>query len=167
MDFLGKCLFNLHAIGEIPRGKKINTRGECLSVEKETFVPQWAQRFADGRTKVFRDVGRYVSTVIEISERVMESKYLTAQGVITDINNDNNARAIDYNALAIRAARIEELQKIYYGLIEAKRGIAGQTDTYKDDTDVCAIILDLLTKIDQHTAKLKKFLQSMDQNIDN
>lgn len=175
MDFLSKNLYNLHAIGEIPRGQKINTRGECLSVEKESSF-QWVKRLADGRSKVFRDINRYVSTVIEISTRIMESKYFVytmidaANEPDAFLQNDNNhepeAKKINYDALKLRAARIEELRKIYHGLGEARRGIIGQQDTYKDDTDVCAIILDLTTKIDHHSTEIRKFIQSCGEPTD-
>jgi hypothetical protein len=183
MDFLTKNLYNLHAIGEIPRGQKINTRGECLSVEKESSF-QWVKRLADGRSKVFRDINRYVSTVIEISMRIMESKYFIRDYLYSaqesewadaehPAPNDNNARngfpdvkKVNHDILKVRAVRIEELHKILHGLNEARRGIVGQQDTYKDDTDVCAIILDLTTKIDQHMLEIKKFLQSIGEKTD-
>lgn len=199
MDFLTKNLYNLHAIGEIPRGQKINTRGECLSVEKESSF-QWVKRLADGRSKVFRDINRYVLTVIEISNRIMESKYFirdyiyTADAAAESPPNDNNVHSdnvrgvnsdnirgvnsdlarnafpdvkkVNHDILRIRAIRIKELHKILCGLNEARRGIVGQQDTYKDDTDVCALILDLTTKIDQHTLEIKKFLQSIGEKTD-
>lgn len=181
MDFLSKCLFNLHAIGEIPRGQKINTRGDCLSIERESYI-QWVKRFADGRSKVFRDINRYVSTVIEISIRIMESKYLCKDACFEESSHGRylsagetagenvpasagessreTSRKINHEAVQIRTARLEELQKITEGLLEARRGIVGQQETYKDDIDVCAIILDLTTKIDNHIVMIKKFLQS-------
>lgn len=192
MDFLTKNLYNLHAIGEIPRGQKINTRGECLSAEKDSSF-QWVKRLADGRSKVFRDINRYVSTVVEISSRIMESKYFIRDYVYSDAGSDllsNNpvpsdgtrsdnirsdvarsdtipaAKKVNYDILKIRTIRIEELHKILCGLIEARRGIVGQQDTYKDDTDVCALILDLTTKIDQSSLEIKKFLHAIGEKTD-
>lgn len=195
MDFLTKNLFNLRAIGDIPRGQKINTRGECLSAEKESTF-QWIKRLSDGRSKVFRDINRYVSTVIEISNRIMESRYFTKERaganettIIADargkndgirntndgIRNTNDSKSHNNNIDEVRqvtvheikrAARVGELQDILAGLMEARRGIAGQHETYKDDMDVCALIIDLTTRIDQHSAEIKKFLQHVAEGID-
>jgi hypothetical protein len=181
MDFLSKCLYNLHAIGDIPKGQKINTRGECLSAEKDSYF-QWAKRLADGRAKVFRDINRYISTVIEISVRTMESRYFLKESLVAEdmdddpnVQNNNNRpqdsqpvvpTGISYDALKMRMTRIEELKKIQTALLEARRGIAGQQETYKDDTDVGAFVLDLTTKIDQHVIEIKKFLQSVGEKSD-
>lgn len=95
-------------------------------------------------------------TVIEISERTMESRYFMLP--------DGPNVPIDHDALAIRAVRIDELQKIAAGLSEARRGIISQQETYTGDADVRVVIIDLTLRIDQHLTKLKKFLHTINPN---
>lgn len=142
MDFLERCLFNLAAIGEIPKGKKISTYGECIQPETESYLPESIQRLshADSRTKVLRTIRYHIMTVIEISLRIMESKYLH--------NNIDN--------MSIYARRITELERIYHALRDAKRGIIGQIDAYPGDADVKIQITDLITEIDRHMIILNK-----------
>lgn len=157
-------MFNLKALGEVPKGQKINTRGDNLSPEKDSYL-QWARRLADGRTKVFRDINRYVSTVVEISTRIMESKYFV-QNCLYIVSDDNLQREVDHNAIRHRAERIKELYDIIEGLSEGRRGIIGQQDTYKDDVDVRAITVDIIKRIDDHTAIIKEFLRENGEKID-
>lgn len=181
MNFLDKCLFNLSAIGEVPKGQKISTREEYLTAEKESVIPQWMKRFADGRLKVFRDINKYVSTAIEVSTRIMESKYFVNEYLYSDnaiadpMQNDNNAskkrggaenKSVNHDILRVRAVRIDELKRSYSGLLDARRGIVGQQETYKGDTDAAAAIRDLTTKIDSHCVEIKKFLLSIGEKID-
>lgn len=165
MDFLSKCLFNLHAIGGVPKGQKINTRGDYLSIERDSYL-QWVKRFSDGRTKVFRDINRYVSTAIEISTRIMESKYFVNDHLYAYENNNNVQKGIDHSALRIRSERILELGKIRLALEEARRGVVGQQETYKDDTDIQALTTDLIKRIDDHIGDIKIFLRGIGEKID-
>lgn len=148
MDFLEKCLFNLTAIGEIPRGKKISTYGECIQPETGSYLPESIQRLshADSRAKVLRTIRFHVMTVIEISLRIMESKYL------------QRPQNVD---VTIYVKRITELKNIYHALREAKRGICGQIDAYPGDADVKIQITDLTAEIDKHMIALNICLEEI------
>lgn len=148
MDFLDKCLFNLTSIGEIPKGKKISTHGECIQAESGSYLPESIQRMshADSRAKVLRTIRTHILTVIEISLRTMESVYIHHPHVDTAV---------------LYAKRISELKNIYHALREAKRGVSGQLDAYPGDIDVRKQITELVAEIDKHMELLNARLAEL------
>lgn len=146
MNYLEKCLFNLDAVSKIPTGVRVNTRGDTISAEKDSYV-QWLWRLSDSREKAFRTIKFQINTVIELSTRIMESKYLTAR-----------SETIEYYE------RVNEIKKICRGLIFAKRGVENLRETYSDDNDAAAMSCDITIEIDKHVSAIKIFLRGLGED---
>jgi hypothetical protein len=147
MNYLEKCLFNLDAVAKIPAHVRVNTRGDSISVEAESYV-QWLWRLSDSRIKAFQRIKHHTSTAIELAARIMESKHFCQEGIPES-----------------RHERVIELKKIYNSLTGSKRGIENLQETYHDDNDAIALACDIIIEIDRSAASIKIFLRMIGEEL--
>lgn len=146
MDFLSTELYKLQIISKVLPGQKLETHGECLSASNPGFMA-WVNRVnnRDSRQKVMRAIRQLIDSVIEISKRIMESKYFAHE------SKKNN----------MRIERIRELKQIYTALIEVQGGLANQEELYKTDSDIVLQIKKMTGDAMRHVHNLKAFLQEL------
>jgi hypothetical protein len=153
MDVIDKHLYQLNTISNIPPGKKISTAREFIVVEDDsTFQCVWRWKAGDERTRGILVICNIVHYTIELSTRIMESKYL--------VNGLEEA-----NDLAMKNKRISELKKIRLGLLTAIRGIEHTAATYAADADTISPIKPLIGEINDNADVILTFLKALGESI--
>lgn len=151
--YLGKCLYNLKMIASVAPGQRMCTRDEYISQEVSTSSTGAYRWRTDGRDKMLTRVQDIVHATIEISDRVIESKYLTPA--------DNESLV----TTRMRLQRVHELRTIWEHLGNAKLGISGQTQTYPGDAKIGHETQKLVACIDEARTRIRVALQTIGENV--
>lgn len=144
MNLLDDLLYDLATIAELRKYSRLSTAKDRLVIEPESAIQfVWRWRAGESRDKTISVVHNIISTVVDISDRILESKYLD--------NEDGDAE---------KAIRIEDLQKIYKGLTGALPGLRNLSFTYDDDADAKFKFTKIISHVELQLIKLKNILYS-------
>lgn len=143
MSVLDNLLFNLKTISSIPKETRIKTSTDFITFDEETAL-QFYRRWRDGesRYKAVKDICHEIRTIIEISSRIMESKFL------------NNA----HDSPIFKEKRINELKLIAASLEASIGGIDNLCETYVNDQNVRGPLEPLIKEIITHISEIKSLL---------
>ena len=159
MDVLNALLFNIQTIASIPKGKRISTAKEFIILDEESIIQGlWRWRYNDSRDKAVLLICREVRIVIEISNRIMDSRGLYNVDVAPEPNNDD---IIVIAKKSTRSIRVEELKKIRNYLHACVVGINNLCETYDTDANVTGHLAPLVVEIDVHVASVSELLLRM------
>ena len=150
MDALTGLLFNLQTISSIPKGKKISTAKEFITLDDDDTTQPWRRwRSGDSRDKAVSTICREIRIAIKISDLLTESEYLY---------NDSSKFK--------RNERIDNIKKLCRGLKNSVYGIDNLCDTYIGDANVLAHLKPLNVEISEQVAKLKKKLIELGEYVE-
>lgn len=168
MDTLGKLLFNLQTIAGIPKGKKLSTVKEFISVDDDSLLqPLLRWKSGEGRDNAVRAVCKEIRTTITISEYIMESRYIFAEPEESAIaQTQDRDEDIAVAAPGERDIRVNNIKKIRSALTEANYGVENICETYSTDANVLAYLKPLMGEIHGHVCKINKLLLDIGEYVD-
>lgn len=159
MTVIDKLIFNVSRIGEIPRGKRINTSKEFITVEEDSMIQgikRWIQ--ADSRDKTIAYIVKEVQTAVLIVSLTSESQFLFA--------NTNDKEFVATHMSVTYNKRIETLKKFRQALEGSVIGIENICHTYEQDSVVSGNLIPLITEISVCVTEINKLLDVLHENDD-
>jgi hypothetical protein len=150
-DVLSKMLFNLATISAIPRGKKINTSKEYVTIDSGgMFQCVYRTLAAESRDRAVRDLCREVRGAILVCTLMLESSWLATLGERVGQH---------------RAQRLLELKRLIWALSAASVGINNLCDTYCTDANVVGNLRQLVYEINVAFSMVSARLQEIGETV--
>lgn len=152
---LNKLLRDLKVISRIEENGRLSTTGRnTVSIESDSLLQGfWRSLWGDSRERGSESVANVVTAVIEISEALMESRYLRAETA--------SAGMPEEYVRTEREKVIDALRKVSKELHSAVRGISNLSCTYKDDQVMAAKLEQLIGDAEAHVAKVDQCLAKL------
>ena len=155
MNVIDNLLFNIGTIASVPKGKRISTTKEFIAIEEESLTQGiWRWRNVEDRYKAARLICREIRILMEISNRIMDSRSLYVHEPVVE-NPDDIMVA---SRKTERALRVEEIKKIREGLQSSIIGIDNLCETYDGDANVTGLLLPLIKEIAIHVGTITELL---------
>lgn len=141
---IDKLIFNLQTVSKIQKGDRISTTKEFITIDTMSML-QGARRWwvDDSRDKAVIAICREVRMILEISQLLLDNKYLLQS---------------PENYTPSREKIITMIKKIHCALSSAVVGITNLCETYDVDANVLAYLKPLIVEILEGMAAMQVYI---------
>jgi hypothetical protein len=159
LTHLNKLLISLKVIGRIGENGRISSTGRThISIESEGFLQSlWRTLSGESRERNFEAISSTVNGVIEISNQLMDSAYLSSEPSVVDEEVPPEFRKRNRDRILIALADVSQ---------DMRAAIAGMSNlsvTYANDAVMFARLDQLIKDMNHHVEKVDQRLIRLKQ----
>jgi hypothetical protein len=153
MEGLEDLLYDLRTLGSVRINDRLNTTKDHLVIE-QTSMGQgfWRWKAGDNRERTIHYISKLITTVIAVSDSIIESKYLSLI-----LEGD-----IEYTIE--RAKRVKTLGEIHEAIKCGLVGVRNLVSTYENDADTKFKFTKIAVSMENQLNKLYKILYTDNYN---